>query len=235
LYGSARAIHLELPMTRSELAEAVIETHARQETGDTILRIALSRGMQAAGLHIDADTAPTVVITGRPHQPPPIEWYRDGVKIALVPDSTQRVGGLSQQIKSSNYLSHILIRHDVVNRGFQEAVLMDEENRVAEGTTSNVFVVQAGQVLTPPLGPSVLAGVTREVVLELARISGIPCTEMDLSAEHIYQADEVFLTNTGVELLPVSHADGHRIADGRPGPITRSLHRLFLKYIEAGF
>jgi branched-chain amino acid aminotransferase len=235
LYVSARAIHLDLPMTRGELSQAIIETLARQERGDCMLRIAVSRGAQTAGLNIQADTAPTLVITAGPHQPPPMDWYQNGVRVALVPGSTHRIGGLDRQIKSSNYLSHILIRHEAVNRGFQEAVLMDGDNRVTEGTTSNIFIIHKGHLLTPPPGPCVLAGITREVVLELARKNGIPCTEVDLSAEQIFQADEVFLTNTGIELVPVSHADGQLIADGRPGPLTRSLHRLFLKNIEAGF
>ena len=226
---SARLIFLELPMTRQELRTVVCETLKRNLLSDAIIRLTVTRGEQEPGLAIDPETPPTVVVHARPFEALPGYSYEKGVRVSLFHNSAPRVGGINSQIKSCNFLSQIVLRERARKEGVFEGIMIDSNKRIADGTTSNIFIVKNGILKTPALTEFVLPGVTRQVVLELAASLNISHEEQDLMVDDVYRADEVFLTNTRIEILPVQQADRQVIGTGTPGPVTRRLRALFLK------
>lgn len=232
LYRSAPMIHLDLPLTRGELSVIIQETLRRNNYSDAIIRLTITRGESAPGLQIDPTTPPTLVVFARPTNLLPEHCYRNGVAVSLFTSSACRTGGISKQVKSCNYLSQILFRALAESQKSFEAILFDDKGQATEGATSNIFIIRNSIIKTPPLNEYVLPGVTRHVIFEIARHKGIACQEQELTREDILTADEVFLTNTGVEVLPVCQADNCKIGDGKPGKVTQILYREFLNIVE---
>ena len=234
LRGSLEMIFLDLPLTDDELREAICGTLERNGCRDAIVRLTVSRGLQDFGFDIDSEGTPTVVVVSRPARLQTFEEEPQGIRIALFPDCAVRTSGLPVQIKSCNFLSYILVRERARQQGVDEAILMDGNRSVTEGATSNLFLVKDGRLRTPALDAFILPGVTREVVLELARECGIPCDEAEVTAEEVHAADEVFLTNSGFEILPVREADGQNIGTGMIGPVTQRLQDKFRQRVHQG-
>jgi branched-chain amino acid aminotransferase len=232
LYQSLDAIYLKLPMTIGELKFAVRETLIKNGQPDCMIRLTVSRGDQTAGFHINPDAAPTLVIIVKPLEVLPKEWCERGIKISLFPNTAQKVGGLSRSVKSCNFLSNILIREQARRQNSAEGIMMDDQGRITDGTTSNVFIVKDGILMTPTINENVLPGITRQAVLDIAARLGIPVAPQNIIAENIYYAEEVFITNSRVEILPVQKVDDRTIGSAGPGPITRRLHAEFLKTVE---
>ena len=193
----------------------------------------VTRGQGLPGKLWQDDCSPTLSVHVRPYQAPPEEWYQKGVPVSLIPDSAARLGGVSEQIKSANYLSQILARKQADDQQSVEGVMINEQGEVCDGTISNIFLVENGQLSTPAVNGYVLAGVTRQVVLELAGETGVPTLERAVSPDEMVKADEVFLTNTGWEILPVTRIDGETVGSGQPGLLTRTLQQEFRKSVEA--
>ena len=232
LLRGAKSIYLKLPLDRSELAETVRETRRINGIPNASIRLTITRGVALPGLAINPSATPTIIVYVQPVQPLPRRYYRKGVEVSLFPDSACKIGALPEQIKSCNYLSAILIREMAAANGAFEGILLDGKNRVTEGTVSNIFAVKGGVITTPKPDRYVLPGVTRRIVLDIAKAAGLPTVEKTLKPHDIYRADEVFLTNTGIEILPVTKADGKKIGTGIPGGTTRLLHKYFLKMLE---
>lgn len=232
LIDSARQIHLELPVTEQEMRSALMETLKGNGYPDSYLRMTVTRGNSSPGLGWDDTSKPTMVILNKPLEPTPDEWHREGIPVGLFPSSAVRTGGTETKIKSCNFLSNIMIREQARKNNFLEGIMMDDSGYITEGTTSNIFAVHDGTLLTPALNEFILPGVTRAVVLEIARHCGMAYKEKPMKKKDIYQADEVFLTNSVVEILPVSRVEDHSINGGKPGPLTQFLHQQYLKLIE---
>lgn len=233
LERGARSIFLKLPVSRQRLQEILYTTLSKNNCSDAVVRMTLTRGEGAPGKLWQADAIPALVVQVRPHTPPPDEWFQNGVPISLIPNSATPLGGLQEQIKSTNYLSHILARKQAEEHESVEGIMINDQGEICDGTISNIFVAKAGQVSTPAVNGYVLAGVTRQVVLRLAEDMGTACQETILKEDDILQGDEVFLTNTGWEILPVNRVDGKPIGDGRPGPLTVELREKFRKCVDA--
>ncbi|CAI2718325.1 aminotransferase class IV [Nitrospina watsonii] len=233
LQRSAEQIHLSVPESMGTLETLLYEVLKRNGLADAILRLALTRGESGGGFEMAPDALPTLVISARPAEPLAETLYREGVAVALIPDSAPHLPGAATQVKSANFLPYILARKMAQDRDCWDGILLNPQGGLCDTSTSNVFLVHEGVLKTPALNEYVLAGITRKVVLELARRLGISTLEMPLGADDLHQADEAFLTNTGIELLPVTRVDTHPIGSGRPGPMTEKLHREFLKSIES--
>jgi len=231
LFASARRIELDIPMTKGELARAIGETLRRSGEEKALVRLALSRGEQPPGLLFCPEAPPTVVISAAAFMPPPASEYENGIGVILTPAATG--GDAGPQVKSANYLRQILNRALAAKQGAGEALGLDGDDRVTEGSASNVFIVSGGVVRTPPVGPSVLPGITREAVIEIARRAGLDCREEAVSRQRLAVADEVFITNTRIGVLPVTRIESAAVGDGRPGPLTRRLSALLSKTVEA--
>ncbi len=224
---SASSISLDLPMTRAQLADLVRESLTRNQLQEAYLRITVSRGPGEIGLDPALCKAPTLVIIAKPFQPYPERFYTQGVPVIIAKTRRNLPEALPPHVKSLNYLNNVLAKMEAKAAGAHEALLLNHRGEVTEGTSSNVFVIQEGLLRTPAVESGILAGITRGVVLQLARDLGIPTEETRLAVGDFASAEECFLTNTTQEVLPVTQMDGRRLGDGRPGAITRRLHASF--------
>ncbi len=233
LERGADCIFLKLPESRERIQEILYETFNRNQGADAVIRLTLTRGEGVLGKLWQADTSPTLSVYVRPYRSPPDEWYQNGVPISLIPNSAAKLGGLQEQIKSANYLSQILARKQAEDQSSVDGIMINEQGEVCDGTISNIFLVKDGKLSTPAVNGYVLAGVTRQAILELASQTSTVCKEKTIVPEEVLQADEVFLTNTGWEILPVTRVDGKTVGYGQPGPLTQALRQKFRKCVDA--
>ncbi len=229
LWNSARAIWLEIPMTREAMARAVRDTLAANNLQDGYIRLVVTRGAGTLGLDPNRTSNPQVIIITDKIAMYPEEHYRNGLEIVTASTIRNNPAALSPRIKSLNYLNNILAKIEGYKAGCIEALMLNHKGEVAECTGDNIFIIRRGEVLTPPNDAGILEGVTREAVMELARASGREVHETPLTRHDLYIADECFLTGTAAEVIPVVKLDGRTIGNGAPGPITRDLIERFHK------
>ena len=223
LFYSAKAILLTLPLTHAEMREAVLQTCRRNKLRDGYIRLVVTRGVGGLGLNPNKCKRPSVIIIADKIQLYPVELYERGLEIITVPTTRNLHSALNPAIKSLNYLNNILAKIEANNGGCEEAIMLNAEGYVSECTGDNIFIVKSGQLLTPPLSAGALYGITRSVVMDLARGLGMAVSEPNLTRYDVFNADECFLTGTGAELIPVVKVDGRLIGRGQPGPVTRKL------------
>lgn len=223
LYRSAKAILLDIPIEPAQMVKAVVETCRRNKLQDGYVRLLVTRGIGTLGLNPNRCKRPSIIIIAGKIQLYPPELYEKGMDIVTVPTTRNLVNSVNPAIKSLNYLNNILAKIEANISGHEEAVMLNAEGFVAECTGDNLFIIQNGQLSTPPLSAGALYGITRNVVIELARQSGLTVQEPNLTRYDLFVADECFLTGTGAEIIPVVRIDGRVIGSGKPGPITRSL------------
>jgi len=227
LQRSARLIGLELPISEKDWPPLLGEAIQRNRLDDGYLRITVSRGEGEIGLDPALCRRPTVVILAMPFKPYPGHLFQEGVHLAIVPVRRNLVAALSPQIKSLNFLNNILAKREAAKAGAFDGLMLNAEGHLTECTASNLFFVQAGRLCTPSVDCGILDGITREVVMRLAREQSLPVEEGRYSADRLRQAEECFLTNTTMEIMPVRELDGKPIGSGRPGPVTLTLRNLF--------
>jgi len=227
LQRSAKLIGLELPIPEKDWPNLVTDAIARNHLRDAYLRITVSRGTGEIGLDPALCPKPTVVVIAKPFQAYPPHLFTRGVSLITTTVHRNLATALSPQIKSLNFLNNILAKQEATKAGAFDGVMLNAEGHLTECTTSNVFFVQNRRLCTPSVACGILDGITRDVVLTLAREQALQTEEQHYTPEALRQADEVFLTNTTFELMPVREVDGHKIGSGKPGPVTQSLHEAF--------
>ncbi len=227
LYWSAKAILLEIPMSQEEMIEATLETCRQNNLREGYIRLIVTRGKGTLGLDPRRCPKPSVIIIAATIQLYPAELYAKGLAIVTVPTTRNLVNAVNPAIKSLNYLNNILARIEANNAGVEEAIMLNADGFVAECTGDNVFIVQKGRLMTPPLSAGALYGITRNTVLDCARAAGIAVSEPLLTRYDIYNADEMFLTGTAAEMIPVVKVDGRVIGAGQPGSVTGQLLAAF--------
>ncbi len=227
LFESAKYLMLEIPMSKHDLAAAILETVRRSGLRDAYVRPVISRGVGDLGLDPRKCKAPTVVIIVDTIQLYPKEAYERGLRAVTATTRKIRPDALSPQAKTLNYLGNILARLEANRAGVDEAIMLSGDGYVCECSADNIFLVRGGEVWTPPAFLGILKGVTRETVMDLARAQGLPMVEGIFTLHDVYTADECFLSGTGAEVGPVVEVDGRRIASGTPGPITQRLITAF--------
>jgi len=227
LWDSARAIAMDVPMSKSELIVAILETIRQNELHDGYIRLIVTRGVGSLGLNPDSCRRPSIIIIAATIALYPEDLYHKG--LTMVTCSTRRMppAALSPRVKSLNYLSNVLAKLEAQNAGAGEGLMLNEQGYVTECTGDNIFVVKKSEISTPPLNSGILAGVTRVVVFELAERLHIRAVERDLIRHDIYTADECFLTGTAAEVIPAVQLDRRLIGNGHPGPITLRLIESF--------
>lgn len=230
LYDSAKAICLKIPLTPAEMTEACLETVKQSEFTDGYIRLVITRGAGTLGLGPERTENPQVIIIVDKIKLYPQEFYDNGLAIITAATIRNHPAALSPRIKSLNYLNNIMAKIEASNAGCLEALMLNHKGEVSECTADNIFIVRDGNLLTPPTDAGILEGVTRDVVLELAREAGIPTFEKTLTRHDIYVADECFMTGTAAEVIGVVKVDDREIGDGKPGPITRKLKTLFVEH-----
>jgi branched-chain amino acid aminotransferase len=223
LFYSAKAILLTIPMSHAEIMRAVVDTCRQNGIRDGYIRLVVTRGVGGLGLNPNRCRKPSVIVIADKIQLYPAEMYERGLDIITVPTVRNLHSALNPAIKSLNYLNNILAKIEANNGGCEEAIMLNSEGYVSECTGDNIFIMKDGQMFTPPLSAGALYGITRGVVMELARQAGIPVSEPNLTRYDMFNADECFLTGTGAELIPVVKIDGRVIGTGKPGQITKDL------------
>jgi branched-chain amino acid aminotransferase len=223
LFYSAHAILLELPMTHAELCRAVVETIRANKLKDSYVRLIVTRGVGSLGLNPKSCRNPSVIVIAGKIQVYPPELYARGMEMVTVPTVRSLHSAVNPAIKSLNYLNNILAKIEANNAGVEEAVMLNAQGYVAEGTADNLFIVKAGGLLTPPLAAGALYGITRATVIELAEQTGVKVGEPNLTRYDLFNADECFVSGTGAEIMPVVKIDGRVIGSGKPGPLTKKL------------
>ncbi|OCL25495.1 D-amino-acid transaminase [Orenia metallireducens] len=228
LLSSADLIRLKVKHTLEELKEIaleVIDKNTDNQSGS--LYIQVTRGVSPRNHSFNLDLDPTIIMYLLPPQPFPEELWQSGVNAVTLLDTRWSYCN----IKTTNLLPNILANQEAKDQGAFEGFFVSPDNVVIEGTSSNVFIIKDGVVMTHPITNKLLSGITREVVLELAK-EDFEAKEITFTVEELYDADEVFLTSTTKEVLGVIEVDGRKIHDGKIGPITRKLHSSYRNYIE---
>ena len=234
LYDSARAIRLTIPLTPQQLLAAIEQTVKVNNFTDCYIRAVVTRGVGYLGLNPNKCAKPSVIIISDTIEMYPKETYEMGMAVITASVIRNHPNALSPRIKSLNYLNNILAKIEAVDAGVAEAIMLNHAGAVSECTADNIFIVHAGELLTPTTYDGILEGVTRDTIFILAKRLDIPCREKTIQRHDLYVADECFLTGTGAEVVPVTKIDGRPIADGMPGPITRKLTEAFHRYVREG-
>lgn len=232
LYNGARVIRLDIPLTPEELAAKVCETVERNGITDGYVRLVVTRGKGDLGLSPWKCADPNIIIIASTIKIYPDEVYEHGLKLVTVSTRRSNPDALSPQIKSLNYLNHILAHLEVVHAGADEGLVLNDSGYITECVVDNFFIVIDGAVLTPPTNTGALNGITRQVVFQICGELRIPIREEQLSLVECYTADECFLTGTAAEIAPVTYIDDRPIADGLPGPISVKLMKEFKEFTK---
>jgi len=234
LYESARAIRLEIPMTKTDLMAAVVSTVDANAIKDGYVRLVITRGAGTLGLDPRKTADPQVIIIADTISLYPPEMYSQGLKLITASTIRNHPQALSARIKSLNYLNNIMAKIEGTDAGCVEALMLNHKGEVAECTGDNIFIVSRGVLKTPSIDAGILEGVTRNAVIGLAKDAGVPVEETTLTRHDLYVADECFLTGTAAEVIPAVSLDGRLIGDGKPGRITKDLLARFQKLTRGG-
>jgi len=225
LERSAARIGLRAP-PRATIERAIGDTVQAAANAESRVRVMLTRGVGKLDLDPASADDPQLIVVVMPFQPLPRALYQSGASAAVVSVVRNDPRAIDPAIKSGNYLNNVLALGEARRQGAHEALLCAADGSVAEGATSNVFLVKDGEVRTPGLDVGILEGITRAQVLALARANGIPAREARLRPEELRAADEAFITSATRGVLPITRIDGAAVGEGRPGPITRRLMQL---------
>ena len=236
LYRSAESIGLDIPIPHNDwpalLHEAMTRNNVGHERADAYLRITISRGEGEIGLDPALCKRPTVVIMTKELAPPPEDQYRTGVALTIARTKRNLPEALSPHIKATNFLNNILAKREAIAAGTFDSILLNWRDELTECTVSNLFFVKGKMLYTPALECGILDGITRSVVLLLAAEAGLGFQEGRYTVPDLAHASECFLTNTSMEIMPVTRIDGAPVGDGAPGPYTRRLRTLFAQNRE---
>ncbi|MFO0841041.1 MAG: branched-chain-amino-acid transaminase [Gemmataceae bacterium] len=227
LYESARSVLLEIPWSREKMTEEVRRTVEANKKVDGYIRLVVTRGVGNLGLDPNKCSEPQVIVIVDDISLYPQKMYDEGMEIITSSVIRAHPNTISPRVKSLNYLNNILAKIEANRAGVPEALMLNHVGEVAECTADNVFLVKHGLVRTPPANAGILEGVTRNTVIELAESAGISVQEVALTRHDVYTADELFLTGTGAEIVPVVKVDGRPIGPGKPGPITKQLRERY--------
>jgi branched-chain amino acid aminotransferase len=240
LRRSASMIALGVPFTDDDVLRRIEDTAAafRRTLGpgaaapEIYIRVLLTRGVGAISYEVSSCPAPTLVIIIKPQADPPADAYERGVKVILVPVVRNHPGSINPLIKSNNLLNNALASQEAYRHGGFEAIMRNYRGEISECSQSNLFVVKGGVALTPPLDAGLLAGITRAFVLEIGEAVGVPVREQTLTDEDLFGADEMFLTSTTREVVPIVAVGDRAVGVGSPGPVTKALLAEFRRRVK---
>jgi branched-chain amino acid aminotransferase len=232
LYRSAHAIMLQIPMTKEEMINTVLETLRKNNLKDAYIRLVVTRGVGDLGLDPRKCSKPTIIVITDTIALHKSEAKEKGITAMLTWVKRDPVDATSHEIKSLNYLNSILAKIEANISGVDEAICLDKNGFVCEGVAENIFIVKNGRIYTPPSYTGALPGITAETVKELARNLGYEVIEKNITPYELFTADEVFFTGTAAEIVPVREINKRQIGSGKPGPITKRLMEEFSKLVQ---
>ena len=217
LQHSAQGIHLKLPWSREKTLEQILLTLL---PGECRVRLVVTRGVGALAADPETCTDPQTIIIVVPLVALPPDVYSEGVEVTI---SSVRRSQHMADIKSGSLIHQVLALCEAKEKKVFEAILLTADEKLSDGITSNIYLVRDGQLMTPSRNAGIVEGITRGVILELSQRMGLPVIEGLFPVSEIHSADEMFLTSTTREVVPIVRVDGRAIADGRPGPVTKRL------------
>jgi branched-chain amino acid aminotransferase len=232
LRRSAEGIELAIPFDDLWLTEQVDRTLKDAANQESYVRIVVTRGVGDINIDPSSCHSPVVLIYVTPSHNYPSEFYENGIHLAVVSVQRNSKNALNPSIKTGNYLNNVLAKIESDRLGAQDALMLNVHGHLTESTTSNLFFVRNGGLMTPSLDCGILAGITREIVMRLCEESGIRIEQGAWPVEVLENADEIFLTGSVKHLMPVTRLNGKVVSEGKPGPITRSLICLYENFIE---
>ncbi|MEM1563399.1 MAG: branched-chain-amino-acid transaminase [Candidatus Bathyarchaeia archaeon] len=232
LYRSAHAIMLQIPMTKEDMINIVLETLRKNNLKDAYIRLVVTRGVGDLGIDPRKCSKPTIIVITDTITLHKSEAKEKGITAMLTWVKRDPVDATSHEIKSLNYLNSILAKIEANINGVDEAICLDKNGFVCEGAAENIFIIKNGRIYTPPSYTGALPGITAETVKELARNLGYEVIEKNITPYELFTADEVFFTGTAAEIVPVREINKRQIGNGKPGPITKRLMEEFLRLVQ---
>ena len=232
LYDSAKSIMLDIPLSYDEMQQALVETIRRNGLRDGYIRLVVSRGPGDLGLDPRRSPKANVIIIVEKLSIYPEEAYLNGLKTISVSTRRNIPDALNAKIKSLNYLNNVLTKIQANLAGVGEAIMLNPQGYVVEGSSDNIFIVKRGIVYTPPCYLGALEGITRQAIIEICNRVGYPVKEEPFTLHDVYVADEVFFTGTAAEVIAVREVDGRIIGEGKAGPVTTHLLKEFRSIVE---
>jgi branched-chain amino acid aminotransferase len=233
LFESAHTIMLQIPMTRKEMANAVLDTLKKNKLRDSYIRLVITRGAGDLGLDPRKCLKPTIIIitesTITLHSK---DKKEKGITSMIAWVKRDPVDATTHEVKSLNYLNSVLAKIESNTAGLDEAICLDKTGFVCEGVAENVFIAKNGKIITPPTSTGALRGITRTAVMQLAERLGYEVSERNVTPNELFTADEVFLTGTAAEITPVREVNKRTIGEGMPGPVTNKLMQEFDKMVR---
>jgi branched-chain amino acid aminotransferase len=231
LYDSAKTIDLQPPFSKEEMAEVICEVLRKNGLTNAYIRPIISRGVGDLGLDPRKCPKPSVVVIATSWGAMYGDLYDKGLKAVTVSIRRNPADALPPNVKSLNYLNNILAKIEANYKGGDEAIFFDTNGYISEGSGDNLYIVKNGEIITPPTLNN-LRGITRMVLLELAKSLGITVKEQNIGYFDLYSADEMICTGTAAEVAPITWVDGRTIGTGKPGPVTRQLMAAFKTVTE---
>ncbi|MHC4740937.1 MAG: branched-chain-amino-acid transaminase [Planctomycetota bacterium] len=233
LYESAKVIRLEIAMNKTELVAAIKRTVEANGITDGYIRLVVTRGPGTLGLNPFLCKNSCLIIIADKIQLYPEELYETGMKIISATTVRNHPLAIPPQVKSLNYLNNIIAKIEALDNDVPEAIMYNHEGYVAEATGDNVFIVRDGVIHTPPVEAGSLEGITRNLVIRLAKKENLEVVEKNLTRCDLYICDEFFLTGTAAEVIGIVEIDGRTVGDGKPGPVTKRLREKFFEYVHS--
>ncbi len=232
LYRSAHSIMLQIPITKEQMINIVLETLRKNNLKDAYIRLVVTRGVGDLGLDPRKCSKPTVIVITDTIALHKSEAKEKGITAMLTWVKRDPVDATSHEIKSLNYLNSILAKIEANISGVDEAICLDKNGFVCEGVAENIFIVKNGRIYTPPSYTGALPGITAETVKELAKSLGYEVIEKNITPYELFTADEVFFTGTAAEIIPVREINKRQIGNGKPGTITKRLMEEFSRLVQ---
>jgi branched-chain amino acid aminotransferase len=232
LFDSAKIYRMEIPYTEEEFMKACLDTVRANEFEDCYLRPIVYRGFYSLGVFPGACPVDVAIAAWRWGKYLGVEAIENGVDVRVSSWSRMAPNTFPSLAKATgNYMNSILIRQEAAIDGYAEGIALDVDGYVSEGSGENIFVIRDGKILTPPLGASILAGITRSSILKIAREFGYEVVETLIPREMLYIADEVFFTGTAAEVTPIRSIDRITVGAGKRGPITERIQQEYFAII----
>ncbi len=232
LYDGAKGIMLDIPITKEEMADVVLETLRRNGQKDAYIRLVVSRGIGDLGLDPRKCIGASIVCITDSIVLYPDKMYEEGLEIITAATRRNPAEGVNPQMKSLNYLNNIMARIEANLAGVPEALVLNTDDYVAECTGDNIFIVKNGVIITPPPYVGILVGISRGAIIEIAQKLGIKTEEKVFTRFEVFTADECFLSGTAAEAIPVVKVDGRMIGDGKPGQVTKKILTAFKELVK---
>ena len=233
LKSSAQAISLEIPLTDEQMVQEIQRTVEAAANPESYIRIIVTRGVGAMDIDPETCTKPNVLIFVKSIMQYPEENYKNGINVALVSVKRNPKEALNPGIKTGNYLNNVLAKVEARQSGAADALMLNPTGQLTECTTSNFFFVRDQRLMTPALSCGILSGITREVVLRLARENGVLVEEGEWPSDVLQNIEEAFITGTVKMVMPVTSLDGKPIGSGKPGPVTKMMMRLYQDVLKS--